>query len=83
MTSRCTADVATREYFPHLWLAEGLKYMFVAVLYGTLADPYMEMGGIAGAMERASTKKKAVRDIYASPVSTMCVCVIRGPSGSW
>ena len=34
--------------------------MFVAVLYGTLADPYMEMGGIAGAMERASPKKKGV-----------------------
>jgi hypothetical protein len=36
--------------------------LFVAVLYGTLADPYMEMGGIAGAMERASPKKKGVRE---------------------
>jgi hypothetical protein len=55
------ADLASRDYFPHLWFVEGLKYLFVAVLYSTLADPYMEMGGIAGAMERASSKKKEVR----------------------
>ena len=55
------ADLASRSYFPHLWFAEGVKYMFVAVLYGTLADPYMEMGGMAAAMERASPKKKGVR----------------------
>ena len=55
------ADLASRDYFPHLWFVEGLKYLFVAVLYSTLADPYMEMGGMAGAMERASPKQKEVR----------------------
>ena len=49
--------IASRASFPYLWFAEGLKYALVAALYASLCDPYMEMGGMAAAIERASPSK--------------------------
>lgn len=43
------SDWGMRAY-RYLWLAEGLKYMLVGVLYVSLLDPYMEMGGMAAAV---------------------------------